>query len=79
MWNVKFNHKTFFYILITQTKINEQTEHNKTVVKIHESLGCETAIHVNFMQHMLVLYSSCYFSSLEGDIAEVSKILTSGN
>ena len=42
-------------------------------------LGCETANHVNLMQHMLVLYSSCYFSSLEGDIAEVSKILTSGN
>ena len=42
-------------------------------------LGCETANHVDYMQHMLVLYSSCYFSSLEGDIAEVSKILTSGN
>ena len=36
-------------------------------------MGCETANHVNFMQHVLVLYSSCYFSSLEGDIAEVSK------
>ena len=42
-------------------------------------LGGETANHVNFMQHMLVLYSSCYFSSLEGNNAEVSKILTSGN
>ena len=38
MWNVKFNQKTFFYILFIQTKINEQTTHNKTVVKIHESL-----------------------------------------
>ena len=39
MWNVKFNHITFFfYILFIQTKINEQTKHNKTVVKIHESL-----------------------------------------
>ena len=27
----------FFYILFIQTKINEQTKHNKTVVKIHES------------------------------------------
>ena len=65
MWNVKFTHKTFFYILFIQTKITEQTKHNKTVVKIHESLvylmGCETANHVNLMQHMLVLYSSCYF------------------
>ena len=42
-------------------------------------LGCETANHVNFMQYMLVLYSLYYFSSLEGDIAEVLKILTSGN
>ena len=38
MWNVKFNHKTFFYILFIQTKINEQTQLKKTVVKIHESL-----------------------------------------
>ena len=52
---------------------------NKTVVKIHKSLGCETANHVNFMQHMLVLYSLCYFSSPDGDIRNVSKILTSGN
>ena len=42
-------------------------------------LGNETANHVNFMQHMLVSYSSCYFSSLEVNIGEVSKILTSGN
>ena len=38
----------------------------------------ETANHANFMQHMLVSHSSCYFSFLEGNIAEVSKILTSG-
>ena len=37
MWNEQINHKTFFYILFIQTKINEQTKHNKTVVKIHES------------------------------------------
>ena len=42
-------------------------------------LGGVTANNVNFMQHMLVSHSSCYFSSLEGNIAEVSKILTSGN
>ena len=33
MWNVKFNKKKLFYILFIQTKINEQTKHNKTVVK----------------------------------------------
>ena len=38
-------------------------------------LGGDTANHVSFMQHMLV----ASFSSLEGNIAEVSKILTSGN
>ena len=38
MWNVKFNLKTFFYILFIQTKISEETKHNKTDVKIHESL-----------------------------------------
>ena len=40
MWNVIFNHlikKHIFYILFIQTKINEQTKQNKTVVKIHES------------------------------------------
>ena len=42
-------------------------------------LGGEIANHVNFMQNMLVLHSSCYFSSLEGNIAEVSKIIHSGN
>ena len=39
----------------------------------------ETANHANFMQPMLVSYSSCCFSSVEGNIAEVSTILTSGN
>ena len=38
MWNVKFDHKTCLYIVI-QTKINEQTKQNKTVVKCHESLS----------------------------------------
>ena len=63
MWNVKINHKTFFYILFIQIKINEQIKQNKTVVKFMKVylLGCETANHVNFMQHMLVSYSSCYF------------------
>ena len=42
-------------------------------------LGCETANHVTFMQHMLVFNSSCYFSSIEGDIRKVSKKFTSGN
>ena len=84
MWNVKLNHKTFFYILFIQTKINEQTKHNKTVVKIHESLyfTCSDLK----QQIMSISCSTCLiythhaiFSSLEGDIAEVSKILTSGN
>ena len=30
MWNVKFNHETFLYILFIQNKINEQTKQNKT-------------------------------------------------
>ena len=42
-------------------------------------LGGKTLNHVNLMQHMLVLHSSCYFNSLEGNIAEVLKLLTSGN
>ena len=36
-------------------------------------MGGETANHVNYMQPILVSYSSCYFISLEDDIAEVSK------
>ena len=67
--------KLFVYILFIQTKINEPTKQNKTVVKIHESLKFTSANHVNFMQHMLVLYTSCYFNSLEVDIREVSKKL----
>ena len=31
-------HKTVFYNLFIQTKINKQIKQNKTVVKIHESL-----------------------------------------
>ena len=33
MWNVKFNHKTFFYILFIQTKINEQTKQLLNLMK----------------------------------------------
>ena len=32
----------------------------------------ETANHVNLMQPMLISYSSCYFSALEGDIRKES-------
>ena len=70
MWNVKLN-PTIFYILFIQTKINEQTKQNKTVVKIHESQF--NAPHASFILIML------FFSLLEDDNAEVSKILTSGN
>ena len=43
-------------------------------VEIHQYLlRGETANHVNFMQPMLVSYSRCYFSSLDGGIGEVSK------
>ena len=38
MRNVKYNHKTFFYTLFIQTKINEQIKQNKAIIKIHESL-----------------------------------------
>ena len=35
MWNVEFNRNIFFfYILFIQTKINEQTEQKKIVVRI---------------------------------------------
>ena len=37
MWNVKLI-INLFYNLFIQTKINEPTKQNKTVVKIHESL-----------------------------------------
>ena len=84
MGNIECYHKTVFTVcLFKQRKISNKTKQNKTVVKIHECLiyllGGETANHVNFMQHMLVSHSSCYFSSLEDIIAEVSKILTSAN
>ena len=39
-------------------------------------MGFKTAQHVNSMQHMLVLYSSCYFSPPEGAIRKVLKILS---
>ena len=32
MWNGKFNHKTPFHILLTQTKKNERTKQNKSAV-----------------------------------------------
>ena len=47
----------------------------KTVVKVYLSLwGFKTVNHVNFVQPMPSI-----FSSLESDIAEVSRILVSGN
>ena len=42
-------------------------------------LGGEIITHANFLQPMLVSYSSCYFRSLEGDIRKVTNISTSGN
>ena len=33
MWNVKFNHKTFFYIQFIQTKINEKQNKTKQLLK----------------------------------------------
>ena len=41
-------------------------------------LGYETTNHFNLMQSMLIVYSSCYFSSLEGNLRKVSDISTSG-
>ena len=38
MRNVKFNHKTLFYILFIQTKTNEQLKQNITVVNMYLSL-----------------------------------------
>ena len=70
MWNVKFNHKTCFLNLFIKTKNNEQTKQNKTklllrYIKVFNLqmylLGGEAANGVNFMQHMLVSYLSCYF------------------
>ena len=34
MWNVKFNHKTFFYILFIQKKMNEETKHMLKFMKV---------------------------------------------
>ena len=71
------NHRTpFLYILFIQTKKNKQ---NTTVFKIHKEsliilLGNETAKDANFMQHMLITYSPCYFSSLEGDMRKCKNI-----
>ena len=83
MGNIKCYHQTIFTVFFFQTKIIKQTKQNKTVVKIQETLiyllRGETANHVNRMQHMLVSHSSCYFSSLEVNIAEVSNILTTRN
>ena len=36
--NIKCYHKTVFYSLFIQTKMNKQTIQNKTIVKIHKSL-----------------------------------------
>ena len=73
------------YILFIQRKKNEQTSQTKLLSSFSVTLsfiyllGSETANRINFMQHMLFLYSSCYFSSLEGVIRKVSNILTSEN
>ena len=70
--NVKVKHKTLFtFCLFKQRKMNIQ---NKTVIKIHDLLEGETANYVYSMQPMLVSYSSCYLSYLDGDIRKkVSK------
>ena len=63
MGNIKCYHKTVLQFVYS--KINKQTKQTKTVAKVHEYLiyllGGETGYHVNFMQHMLVSHSSCYF------------------
>ena len=69
--------KTIFYIFFIQTNKNYQTKQN--IKSLLYLLGSETANHVNFMQPMLVSYSTCYSNSLEGDNRKESKILTSGN
>ena len=70
--------KTFFlhFVYSNQEKMNKQ---NKTVVKIHFKVFYlpvehETANHVNFMPALLISYSLCYFSSLEGDIQKYKNI-----
>ena len=76
MWNVKFNHKNFFLHSVYSNKENEQTK-TKLLLKYIKVFICWEVKQQNVL--MLVSYSSCYISSLEGDIAEVSKILTSEN
>ena len=76
MQNIKY--KALFYILFIQTK--KQNKHNKNDVKIHIKsltymLGGETANCVNFMQPLLISYSSYYFSPLKGDIGNVSELV----
>ena len=82
MWNVTFNDKTLVLKFVYSNK-DKLTNKTKMLLKLFKSLifllGGETANHVNFMQPILVSYSTCYFSPLEGGIAEWSKILTSGN
>ena len=66
MWNIKFNHKTLFYILLIQTKKNEQTKQNcckSSLKSLIYLLGSETtnlqfhAAHDNFILIMLVYLS----------------------
>ena len=70
---VMFNLMPFLQVLATVLY--------KLLLKFNKvfNLGGKTENRVNSMQHVLVLYPSCYFSSLEVNIGEVSKILTSGN
>ena len=83
MWNVKFNLKHFFYILLIQTKkVNKENKTKQLLkfikvfnlpVEMGNSKSCQYhAARASFILIML-------FSSLEGDIACVSKITTSGN
>ena len=68
MRNIKCYHKTVLQSVYSN-KDYKHSKQNKTVVGIHESLyllGGETANHVNFMQHMLVSHSSCYFKLSRG-------------
>ena len=60
MWNVKFhNDKALFLHFIYSNKENGQIKQHKNVALIY-LLGGETANNVNFIQPMLVSYSSCY-------------------
>ena len=38
MWNIKFNHKTFFLHFVYSNKDKGTNKTKQTVVKIHESL-----------------------------------------